>query len=59
MATKPKMVRTTPLDQVPLWPGIVGDPWPTCDLCTWAWHEGRFELKVVHRGCFHTRVLAA
>jgi hypothetical protein len=38
---------TTAPDQRP-WPGITGLP---CWLCSWAWYQGVFQLKIINRSC--------
>ncbi len=35
------------------WTGITEPP---CDLCSWAWHQGRLEVKFINRACrIHSR----
>lgn len=31
-----------------IWPGI-DQPW--CRHCSWAWYQGRMQIKLIHRMC--------
>ena len=57
-ARQPTRGATTSLGTIEMWPGILGDPWPTCELCCWAVRDGVFEVKFVNRSCSHVRALA-
>lgn len=37
-------------DAAPFAPGITASA-PGCELCTWAYRDGRWALKFRHRGC--------
>jgi hypothetical protein len=30
------------------WPGITGQP---CYMCTWAWYQGKLQLKYLCKSC--------
>ncbi|MFY9776021.1 MAG: hypothetical protein WAK28_15785 [Trebonia sp.] len=47
---RPGVTPRKKIDVAPFAPGVTASA-PGCGLCTWAYRDGRWALKYVHRGC--------